>query len=209
MKKNQNMQNTEATNQKNNSPNQQIFVNGVKKSSSIKKEKQIKSIVLLAITAVALVIVCLLFFVLSKTDPGNDNGAPKDYYMDINVGTGQHRIQICDIVNELQIVSEFSTPENKPYVEVVGGTSDVFCFADGTVTSITQNENKGYIITIEHIPGMYTIYTNVEPTDELNVGAKVLCGDLLGIMNQDEPIILRFSISLGGQYIDPTPYLIH
>ena len=188
--------------------NQTEITGSVRKSSSIKREQQIKSIILLAITAVSLIIVCLLFFILSKTDTGNNN-PPKDYYMDINVGTGQHKIKICAVVNELKIVTDFSIPEGRPYVEVVGETSDIFCFADGTITAIAQNEDKGYTLTIEHIPGMFTIYSNIEPVEDLVVDTQVSCGDFLGIINQTEPIVLQFSIYLENQYIDPTPYLVH
>lgn len=181
------------------------LTNTIKDGTSIKKERQLKSTILVAISTAVLVVVCVLFLVLSLGQ--ENNPPPKDRYMDINAVSGSHHIKIADIVNDTQIVTEFSTFESRQYIEVIGENSDIFCFADGTILSIEHTQDNGSIVTIEHIPGMYSVYTYVELNENLEVGTDLTCGENIGIMHQQETTILRFEINLDGKNIDPTPYV--
>ena len=178
----------------------------INKTSSIKKQMQLKSIIFVGLCALVLISICIAYLVMSL---GQDNKPPKDRYIDLNLISGSYNIKITDVVKDAKLVTEYSMFENFQFVEIIGETSDVFSFADGKIISIEQTQNRGSVVTIEHVPGMCTVYSFIELNEDIKIGHEISCDQNIGIMYQNEPIVLRFEIILDGENMDPTPYVIH
>ena len=91
--------------------------------------------------------------------------------------------------------------------------SQVFCVYDGEITDITTSLLEGTSIVVDHGNGLKTIYNSLSDDVTLNVGEKVLKGQVLGsiaLSNRTEykdGAHLHFTVEENGQNINPSKYL--
>ena len=91
--------------------------------------------------------------------------------------------------------------------------SQVFCVYDGEITDISTSLLEGTSITVDHGNGLKTIYNSLSDDVTLNVGEKVLKGQVIGniaLSNRTEykdGAHLHFTVQENGQNINPSKYL--
>lgn len=101
-------------------------------------------------------------------------------------------------------------------VDIAGEVgTDVFCYADGTVSKVYTDPLYGKTVEIQHGDGLTTIYSNLDETlyGIVDEGIQLLAGERIGRIGStagteaaDKPH-LHFEMQRGGQSIDPTGYL--
>ncbi|MCD8372660.1 MAG: peptidoglycan DD-metalloendopeptidase family protein [Clostridia bacterium] len=92
--------------------------------------------------------------------------------------------------------------------------TEVYAAIDGTVESITTGDIlKGSVITLSHTGGITTVYTFIEPAENLAVGDSVSRGDVIGAVAEaageeyKEGAHLHFEVYANGSAVDPELYL--
>ncbi len=90
----------------------------------------------------------------------------------------------------------------------------VFACYSGVVESIVTSKLEGTTITIDHSNGLKSVYNSVEVAENIETGAIVEKGDVIGYMstnNKTEYLDgphLHFEVVENGKKIDPSKYLI-
>lgn len=93
--------------------------------------------------------------------------------------------------------------------------SDVVCFTDGVVESISDDYFYGRTIAVSHSDGMVSYYMNLDPlmVDGVEVGSEVKAGQRLGNLGKTakcesaDPSHLHFELRVNKILVDPTNYL--
>ncbi len=87
---------------------------------------------------------------------------------------------------------------------------NIVAFADGTVYVNAYDDSRGNYIVLKHSNGTETHYYHMRSRSVLNQGATVKKGQVLGFMgttgNSTGPH-LHFGIRIGGNFVNPLPYL--
>lgn len=90
---------------------------------------------------------------------------------------------------------------------------DVVAIKNGTVQDVYYDEMMGYTVTIKHIDGAISVYSNLENNIAVSSGDKVLSGDVIGqigtsaiIEGEDEPH-LHFEVIKNESHINPIEYI--
>ncbi|MCI8342443.1 MAG: M23 family metallopeptidase [Firmicutes bacterium] len=104
-------------------------------------------------------------------------------------------------------LEQFRTNDNVCILANVG--SEVVCAADGKVTSVTDDFEKGTVVVVDHGDGWTTTYSQLSDDKAVSVGDKVKKGEKIG--NVSEPTAfgaaigshLEFKICQGDIAIDP------
>ena len=85
----------------------------------------------------------------------------------------------------------------------------VLASADGTIESISMDENYGQTVVVDHLNGWKTTYSQLQDEVPVYVGQSIKCGDTIGYVNYPTKYStalgnhLNFKISENGVYIDP------
>jgi len=84
---------------------------------------------------------------------------------------------------------------------------EVLASLTGTVTKVSQDALKGYIVEIEHLYGIKTEYSSLQDVN-VTIGDEVEQGDVLGIAgsnnyDQDSGIHVNFKVIQGGFKLNP------
>lgn len=84
---------------------------------------------------------------------------------------------------------------------------DVVSIINGTVESITKDENLGYIVTVKHENNLQSIYSYLESV-EVKEGTTINKGDIIGksgknTLEQNDDYILHFEVTHNGKNINP------
>ncbi len=91
--------------------------------------------------------------------------------------------------------------------------ADVFCVYDGVIESIEISKVNGTTVTIDHGDGLKTVYNSIEALDDLQQGASIKKGEVIGSVstnNKTEHLDgahLHFEVWEKGVKIDPNKYL--
>ncbi|MBD5636833.1 MAG: M23 family metallopeptidase [Clostridia bacterium] len=155
------------------------------------------------------------------TPPDGDKDPDKDKDPDDDKPTNGGAESFCDpvaysaasVYNEIYTDSyNFSTRHEGVDFAAEEGAK-VAAIADGTVTSISLNENTGNIITVDHGDGLVGIYRFVDPTSTLKVGAKVTKGECIATVSAAcgpeklDGTHLHLELEMKGKKVDPASYL--
>lgn len=85
--------------------------------------------------------------------------------------------------------------------------------ADGFVSSIEEDPQKGVVIVIDHRNGFKTVYCNLASGDMVSVNQIVKAGDIIGCIGNTakfeiaDPPHLHFEVLLDGKEVDPLKFL--
>ncbi len=146
-----------------------------------------------------------------NTDVGNiDNPAPvqADFILPVENATVLHNYEFY-YNSTLQCYYEhsgidFAAEKGTPVVAA----------ADGTVVSVTTGDRLlGSQVTIAHENGITTVYTFIDPAENLKAGDKVKQGDTIGTIAEPngeeykDGAHLHFEIFANGSLTDPNNYL--
>jgi murein DD-endopeptidase MepM/ murein hydrolase activator NlpD len=99
----------------------------------------------------------------------------------------------------IDIIAEVGTP--------------VSACAKGTVTEVATDDMMGTTVTVDHGLGMVSVYSNLAPSLNVQVGTEVESGSVLGtvgtsaIAESADPAHLHFTLEEYGTTIDPMYYL--
>jgi murein DD-endopeptidase MepM/ murein hydrolase activator NlpD len=99
----------------------------------------------------------------------------------------------------IDIIAEVGTP--------------VSACAKGTVTEVATDDMMGTTVTVDHGLGMVSVYSNLAPSLNVQVGTEVEGGSVLGtvgtsaIAESADPAHLHFTLEEYGTTIDPQYYL--
>ncbi len=93
--------------------------------------------------------------------------------------------------------------------------ADVICFADGVVTSVTDDYFYGTTVAVTHEHGLVSYYMSLDPTlaEGITVGSEVLAGQVIGKIGNTarcesaDESHLHFELKMEGNPIDPEPEL--
>lgn len=92
--------------------------------------------------------------------------------------------------------------------------TEVRAVKSGVVTSNYWNDYRGWVVTIKHDNTYTTLYQHLYAQSSLKVGAKVVAGQVIGIMgsSSNRKVLkvgthLHFELREHGTPIDPQPYL--
>ena len=89
--------------------------------------------------------------------------------------------------------------------------TEVVCFTDGKVASVSDDYFFGTTVTITHQDGLVSYYMNLDPevAENVSVGEEIAAGELIGkvgntakIESADEPH-LHFELRVNGELINP------
>lgn len=90
---------------------------------------------------------------------------------------------------------------------------DIVAIKNGTVQDVYYDEMMGYTVTIKHIDGAISVYSNLENNIPVSSGDKVLSGDVIGKIGtsaifegEDEPH-LHFEVIKDENHINPIEYI--
>lgn len=90
----------------------------------------------------------------------------------------------------------------------------VLSAADGTISSITEDDLMGLTVTVSHDSGLETVYSSLESVpDEITEGTKVLKGQAIGAVGtsasseSSDGAHLHFEVLQNGKSINPQSYL--
>ena len=90
---------------------------------------------------------------------------------------------------------------------------EVLCVSDGTVQAVEQDDLMGTTVTVDHGEGLVSVYANLSPGPEVEVGQEVDTGTVLGtvggtaIAEGAQPSHLHLEMTLNGEPVDPAEYL--
>ncbi len=95
-----------------------------------------------------------------------------------------------------------------PGIEITGGKADVFASHDGKVTSVAQEEDGLYTVTIEHKGGLETLYGRLSAVS-IEEGKKVKTGDAIGAASQSETGAYKmfWQVKRNATVVDPLSYI--
>ena len=105
---------------------------------------------------------------------------------------------------------DWRTHEGIDITATVG--EDVLAAASGTVYSIYEDESLGMTVVVQHEGGYRTHYSNLDPQVAVNVGDRVLAGDVLGSVGNTAGIEtataahIHFALYENNIPLDPTAY---
>ena len=90
----------------------------------------------------------------------------------------------------------------------------VLSAADGTISSITEDDLMGLTVTVSHDSGLETVYSSLESVpDEITEGTKVLKGQAIGAVGtsasseSSDGAHLHFEVLQNGKSVNPQSYL--
>lgn len=90
-------------------------------------------------------------------------------------------------------------------------TDYIIAFDDGKVVTSKYSSSAGEYVKIDHGSGVYTRYLHLKSGSRtVQVGDTVKKGQVLGYMGATGNVTgahLHFDINVGGEYVDPAPYL--
>lgn len=91
--------------------------------------------------------------------------------------------------------------------------TEVRAAAEGKVRAVYTDEVMGPTVVLEHAGGFVTTYSSLEEEPELEAGAKVACGEVIGTVGTTaltetalEPHV-HFAVTCGGSPVDPAEFL--
>lgn len=82
----------------------------------------------------------------------------------------------------------------------------------GTVTAIYRDEYLGHTVELSHPSGYTTVYANLQEQAAVTVGQTVAAGEVIGavgssaLLESGHPSHLHFSVTFGGNSVDPAEY---
>ena len=89
----------------------------------------------------------------------------------------------------------------------------VLCVRDGRVQSVEQDDLMGTTVAVDHGEGLVSVYANLSPETEIEVGQEVDTGAVLGAVGNTaiaegaQPSHLHLEMTLNGEPVDPAEYL--
>jgi len=94
-----------------------------------------------------------------------------------------------------------------------GAAEPIFAVADGTVARVGSDpDGYGYYVYLDHDGGVRTVYAHMIEKSQLIEGNPISAGEQIGNVgstgNSTGPH-LHFEIIVGGDKVDPTPYIEH
>lgn len=89
--------------------------------------------------------------------------------------------------------------------------AEVFCYTDGIIESVKQDDFYGMTVTVKHDYGLVTVYKNLNTMlpPGIVAGRAIKAGNVLGyvgstaIVEGSEKTHLHFEMLVNGSYIDP------
>lgn len=91
--------------------------------------------------------------------------------------------------------------------------SQVLAIAQGTVTSIYEDDRYGTSIEITHSGNLISVYSNLSTSEMVEVGDTVTQGQIIGgvgstgLFESLEPSHLHFELIKDGAYVNPADYI--